>query len=125
MGYVLSLIEDSSHLINSGCTGCAIGWSFIKKYQINRTKLDHKIRVVNADGTENKAERITHHVEMKMRMGEKHWEEMDFGITELEGHDIFLGYDWLQHHNLEINWKTGAICFSRCPNVCDKLERFH
>jgi len=34
------------------------------------------------DGTENKARRITHHVEMKMRMGEKHWEEMDFGITE-------------------------------------------
>src|SRR5882757_3366778 len=50
---------------------------------------------------------------------------MDFGITELEGHDIFLGYDWLQYHNPEINWKTGAICFSRCPNTCGELERFH
>src|SRR5882757_191634 len=115
---------EAKALIDSGCTRCAISRSFIKKHQINRTKLDHKIRVVNADGTENKAGRITHHVEMKMRMGEKHWEDMDFGIMELEGHDIFLGYDWLQHHNPEINWKTGAIRFSRCPNICDGLERF-
>src|SRR5882757_8755855 len=115
---------EAKALIDSGCTGCAISRSFIKKHQINRTKLDHKIRVVNADGTENKAGRITHHVEIKMRMGDKHWEDMDFGITELEGHDVFLGYNWLQHHNLEINWKTGTIRFSRCPDICDKLERF-
>jgi len=38
-------------------------------------------------------------------------EEMDFGITKLDGHDIFLGYDWLMEHNPEINWKTGAFGF--------------
>ena len=59
-----------------------------------------------------------------MRMGEKHWEEMDFGITELEGHNVFLGYDWLQHHNLEINWNTGGIRFSRCLETCEKMEQF-
>src|SRR5882757_5433863 len=31
-------------LIDSGCTGCAISRTFVKKNQINRTKLDHKIR---------------------------------------------------------------------------------
>jgi len=45
-----------------------------------------------------------------------------FRITELEGHDIFLGYDWLQHHNPGDQLKTGAIRFSRCPKICDGLE---
>jgi len=43
-------------------------------------KLSHKVRVLNADGTENKAGWITHHVMLNMRMGEKHWEEMDFEL---------------------------------------------
>ena len=80
-----------------------------KKNQINREKLPFKVKVLNADGTENSAGRITHHVELNMRMGSQHWEEMDFGITQLDDHDIFLGYDWLLEHNPEINWKMGGI----------------
>src|SRR5882762_10091179 len=56
-------------------------------------------------------------------MGNKHWEDMDFGITNLDDHDIFLGYDWLQHHNPEINWQTREINFSRCPMKCQHKER--
>jgi hypothetical protein len=38
-----------------------------------------------------------------------------FGITALEGHDFYLGYDWLQEHNPHINWISHSITFSNCP----------
>src|SRR5882757_873436 len=53
---------EAKALIDSGCIGCAVSQSFIKEHQINRTKLSHKVRVLNADGMENKAGWITHHV---------------------------------------------------------------
>jgi len=115
---------EAKALIDSGCTGCAINRNFVTKHQINRKKLPHQLRVLNADGTENSSGRITHHIELNMWMGIKHWEEMDFGITKLDDHDIFLGYDWLVHHNPEINWKTGGIQFSRCPEQCQRMEQF-
>ena len=89
-------------LIDSGCTGCAIDRDFVNKHKINRERLPHKVKVLNADGTENSSGRITHHAELIMQMGKKHREEMDFGITKLDDHDIFLGYDWLMEHNPEI-----------------------
>jgi len=63
-----------------------------KETPINRAKLDNKIRVVNADGTENKAGRITHHNQNENENGRETLGGHGFGITELEGHDIFLGY---------------------------------
>ena len=32
--------------------------------------------------------------------------------------NIFLGYDWLAKHNLEIDWKKGKIEFTRCLIGC-------
>ena len=115
---------EARALIDSGCTGCAIDRDFVRKNQINRGKLPHSLKVLNADGTENSSGRITHHSTLMMRMGQKHWEEVDFGITKLDDHDIFLGYDWLAQHNPEINWSTGGIRFSRCSEECEKLEAF-
>ena len=84
---------EAKALIDSGCTGCAIDRDFVNKKKIKREKLQRNLRVLNADGTENSAGRITHHAEVMMRMGKVHWEEMDFGITKLDDHDIFLGFD--------------------------------
>src|ERR1700733_9918066 len=115
---VLLKMEDTEQyveakaLIDSGCTGCAINREFINKHKIKREKLTCQLRVLNADGSENSSGRITHHTEIMMRMGKIHWEKMDFGITKLDDHDIFLGFDWLMEHNPEINWKTGGIRFS-------------
>ncbi|KXN83394.1 hypothetical protein AN958_01498 [Leucoagaricus sp. SymC.cos] len=32
---------------------------------------------------------------------------------------MFLGHDWLTHHNPEINWKNGIVKFTRCPPSCN------
>jgi hypothetical protein len=86
---------EARALIDSGSTRCAIDRDFVNKYKIKREKLQHQLRVLNADGSENSSGRITHHTKIMMRMGKIHWEEMDFGITKLDNHDIFLGFDWL------------------------------
>jgi len=32
--------------------------------------------------------------------------------------NVFLGYDWLEKHNPEIDWKKRKINFTRCPMDC-------
>jgi len=40
-----------------------------------------------------------------------HWEKWIFGITKLDGHDIFLGYDWLMDITLRSIGKQGEFGF--------------
>ena len=37
---------------------------------------------------------------------------------DLDGTDMFLGYDWLVKHNPEVNQKNGTIQFTRYPGQC-------
>jgi len=64
---------EAKALIDSGCTRCAIDREFVNKNHIKREKLQHKLKVLNVDGTENSSGRITHHTEVMMRMGSVHW----------------------------------------------------
>ena len=48
----------------------------------------------------------------------RHKKTLEAVVTDLDGTDIFLGYDWLVKHNLEVNWKNGTIKFTRCPGNC-------
>jgi len=36
-------------------------------------------------------------------------EQIDAAVTDLNGMDMFLGYNWLVKHNLEVNWNTGTM----------------
>ena len=33
---------------------------------------------------------------------------------------MILGMPWLRHHNPEIDWKTGEVKMTRCPDECGK-----
>ena len=44
-----------------------------------------------------------------------HKKKLKAVVMDLNRTDIFLGYDWLVKHNLEVNWKNGTIRFTRCP----------
>jgi len=61
------------------------------------------------NGTENTAGKITEMVELRMKIGKRHQEKMYFAVTNLQSHEIFLGYDWLQQHNPEVDWKKGSF----------------
>ena len=32
---------------------------------------------------------------------------------------------WLACHNSEINWKTGEVKITRCPEECEKQQRLN
>ncbi len=43
-----------------------------------------------------------------------HTERINLAITNLGKKDIYLGHDWLKHHNPSVNWKTQSIIFGCC-----------
>jgi Aspartyl protease len=103
-------------LINSGCAHSTIDSDFIHENGLTTTPLEYPQLVRNADGTENKEERVTDCLEVMMEVtGKDHQERIDFAITKLESHKMFLGYDWIHMHNPSIDWHSGAINFDRCP----------
>ena len=34
-----------------------------------------------------------------------------------------MGILWLAHHNLEIDWRTGKVKMTRCPEECGRQWR--
>ncbi|GJF00541.1 hypothetical protein PsYK624_168340 [Phanerochaete sordida] len=43
---------------------------------------------------------------------------MDFAVTNLGKSPMFIGYEWLKHHNPSIDWRGGKLVFDRCPDDC-------
>ena len=47
-----------------------------------------------------------------------HAERIEFGVTNLGTTNIFLGLDWLCHHNPNIDWSNSMLSFDCCPAKC-------
>ncbi|EGO23775.1 hypothetical protein SERLADRAFT_349338, partial [Serpula lacrymans var. lacrymans S7.9] len=41
--------------------------------------------------------------------------------TQLGKINLILGWTWLFKHNPEIDWQTGVVTLSHCPQECDDL----
>ena len=108
---------DVKALLDSGCMSSAISKRFVKEHQINTIKLPRAITATNADGTINAGGKITDMVRLKVKI-QDHEETMELTVADIGKKDIFIGHDWLQHHNPEIDWQDKKIKFSRCPGVC-------
>ena len=93
---------------------------FVRRHQLEAKELDRAIDVFNADGSVNSGGRITHYVTAPVQIGD-HMERMTFLVTDLGKSDVFLGYEWISHHNPRINWKAKTIEFSRCPHTCERV----
>ncbi|SJL15338.1 uncharacterized protein ARMOST_18831 [Armillaria ostoyae] len=109
-------VFSTKGLVDSGCTSSAINCTFVQKHQLDTVKTAVPIIIYNADGNRNQAGDITKYVEMRMTIS-NHVERIDFAVTDLGPKDLYLGHDWLKHHNLVINWETGTIIFGRCSCV--------
>ena len=124
-GVIITMDTLSRHLIkaliDSGCTGSCINEEFVRKHNLNTIKLPKLIPVFNADGLSNIAGRLTHTVQLQVIIGD-HKEIMEFGVLNLGTSDVFLGHNWLKHHNPKIDWKGKMIQFNHCPGSCYKEE---
>ena len=101
-------------LLDSGANTIFIDWRWARIRKILSLPLPHPIPVYNVDGTHNLAGDITHSAEIVIDL-QGHQEKVVAEITDLGRHQMILGYTWLKHHNLDIDWETGQVRMTRCP----------
>ena len=77
--------------------------------------MDRSFKVFNADGTKNGE--VTRFVPLKVEIN-GHKEQINVVVTDLNGIDMFLGYDWLVKHNPDVDWNKKIIKFTRCLRTC-------
>jgi len=75
------------------------------------------IEIYNLDGTQNKYGKIKEIVLITLEAG-GHTEQINAVVSGIMEIDLFLGYDWLEKYNPEIDWKKETINFTRCPKDC-------
>ena len=51
-----------------------------------------------------------------------HLDLRHFVVLDLAKTDLFIGFDWIQHHNPNIDWVKQTLTFDRCPDNCDRAR---
>ena len=107
-------------LVDSGCTHTGIDEQLVKDKRIQTKPIDFSFEVFNADRTKNRE--VIKVVPLEIEIN-RHKETLEAAVTDLDRIDIFLGYDWLVKHNLEVNWRNRTIKFTRCPGNCTMIHK--
>jgi len=103
-------------LVDSGYTYTRIDKQLVKEERIITEPMDRSFEVFNANRTKNGE--VTQFTPLKVEIN-GHKEQIDTAVMDLNGTNIFLGYDWLVKHNSEVDWNKGTIQFTRCPKTCN------
>jgi len=106
-------------LLDSGATGLVISEEFARRHKFKRTKLERPVYVRNVDSMLNYAEPIVDIVEVEIFF-KGHKERTLIDVIKGQKWSVILGIPWLEHHNPEIDWKTGEVKMTRCPDECRK-----
>jgi len=64
--------------------------------------LSRPFNIFNIDGTRSESYRVTWFVLLELKIN-RHIENINIVVTDLNSTNIFLEYDWLVKHNLEVN----------------------
>ena len=95
---------------------------FAKKQGFKLKKLERLMQMRNVNGTFNQEGPIENTVEMNIYYQE-HRERMEIDVIRGQKWKVILGMPWLAHHNPEIDWRTGKVKMTRCPEECGKQQR--
>ena len=104
-------------LLDCGAQGEFLDTEFVAENKIPTRKLTAPIPVRNVDGTPNEHGPIREVADLIVRYN-GHSERVVFAVTRLGKEKMILGLPWLRAHNPEINWATGEVKMSRCPEKC-------
>jgi len=109
-------------LLDSGATGLVMSSEFAKRQGFKLKRLERPMQVRNVDGSFNKEGLIEHIVEVNIYFrGYRKRTEID--VIRGQKWMVVLEIPWLARHNLEIDWRTGKIKMTRCPEECGKQWR--
>ena len=106
-----------SALINSRCTHTTIAADTVQREKLPMEKMKTTMEIYNLDGTWNKYGKIKEVIPITLEAG-GYTEQINVVVSGITETDIFLGYDWLEKHNPEIDWKKGTINFTRYSKNC-------
>jgi len=109
-------------LLDSGATGLVMSSEFAKKQRFKLKKLERPVNVRNVDGSFNKEGPIENTVEVNIYY-QRHRERTEIDVIGGQKWMVILGMLWLAHHNPEIDWRTGEVKMTRCPEECGKQWR--
>ena len=99
-------------LVDSRYTHTRIDEQLVKDKRIQTKPINFSFEVFNADETKNRE--VTKVAPLEIEIN-RYKETLEAAVMDLDGTDMFLGYDWLVKHNPEVNWKNSTIKFTRCP----------
>ena len=103
-------------MVDSGATALFIGEAFAKRHKMFLEPLVKPIKLLNIDGTLNKAGSI--HYKMRLilctRTKEKKFE---FLVTDCGPETIVLGLPWLRIMNPDIDWAKGELHIWDCYDI--------
>ena len=109
-------------LLDSGATGLVMSSEFAKKKGFKLKKLERPMQVRNVDGSFNKEGPIENTVEINVYY-KGHVERTEIDVIGGQKWSVILGILWLARHNPEIDWSTGEVKMTRCPEECGKQWR--
>ena len=72
----------------------------VKEERIKTKSMNRLFKVYNTDSIKNR--KVTWYMPLEVKIN-GYKEQIDVAVMDLNGMNIFLGYDWLVKHNLEIN----------------------
>ena len=109
-------------LLDSGATRLVMSSEFAKKQGFKLKKLEKPMNVRNVDESFNKEGPIENTVEVNIYY-QGHRERMEIDVIGGQKWTVILGMPWLACHNPEIDWRTGEVKMTRCPEECGKQWR--
>jgi len=109
-------------LLDSGATGLVMSSEFAKKQCFKLKKLERPMQVRNVDGSFNREGPIENTVEVNIYY-KGHTERTEINVIGGRKWSVILGMPWLACYNPEIDWKTGEVKMTRCPEECGKQWR--
>ena len=93
-------------LVNSEYTHTRIDKKLVNEEKIKIKPIDRLFKVFNTDGTKNGEVIIFVLLELEIN---RYMKIINAVVIDLDGMDIFLGYNWLVKHNPEVNWDKKTI----------------
>ncbi len=95
---------------------------FAKKKGFKLKKIERPIYVRNINGTFNEKRPIEYTVKVNI-YHQEYREKTEINVIRGQKQNLILEMLWLACHNPEINWKTGQVKMTRCPDECGKQQR--
>jgi len=95
---------------------------FAKKQGFKLKKLERPMNLRNVDRLLNKEGPIENTVEVNIYY-QGHRERTEIDVIRGQKWTVILGIPWLACHNSEVDWRTGEVKMTRCPEEYGKQWR--